>query len=176
MPVLCLVSELSMALLGTARGQTLIAENRCGSDDTGCNSMPPSLSTFLTEAPPASDLLIRRSVFAMADAASASSVLVRPGGTERQHKKLESIRRGTVPEYMLLPLPKEYFLQLAGPKGIVIVSWTTGAPSKGEKQSRTGIALNLALSIRKKRSKSGTALCIHIFGPGSARSHGTTWF
>lgn len=49
----------------------------------------------------------------------------------------------------VLPLDKEYFIRLGGKEKLVIVSWTTGAPSPGEKGSRTAIAVNLALSIRK---------------------------
>eukprot|EP00913_Durusdinium_trenchii_P016536 g15541.t1 len=45
---------------------------------------------------------------------------------------------------------ESFFQKVAGPERLVMVSWTTGAPADpSEKGSRTAIALNLALSIRK---------------------------
>lgn len=52
-------------------------------------------------------------------------------------------------DHTILDLPKDYFTRLAGKDKLAIVSWTTGVPSQGEKGSRSWIALNLALSIRK---------------------------
>ncbi|CAJ1392759.1 unnamed protein product [Effrenium voratum] len=77
-------------------------------------------------------------------------ILVREHG--RSAEPFGRFRR-EVPARMLLPLSREFFTKIAGPEKLIIVSWTTGAPDPSEKGSRTNIALNLALSIRKHASR-----------------------
>ncbi|CAE7023205.1 TMBIM1 [Symbiodinium natans] len=77
----------------------------------------------------------------------AHRALVRPHGAQEEPR---GRYRQVVPQRMLLPLPGDYFKQIAGPEKLVLLSWTTGAPADpSEKGSRTDIAVNLALSIRK---------------------------
>eukprot|EP00928_Gymnodinium_smaydae_P035940 TRINITY_DN25202_c0_g1_i1.p1 TRINITY_DN25202_c0_g1~~TRINITY_DN25202_c0_g1_i1.p1 ORF type:complete len:1193 (-),score=124.46 TRINITY_DN25202_c0_g1_i1:48-3605(-) len=85
-----------------------------------------------------------------AKGAQAPQPLIRPGGAQMPAALAAPDRNdGIVPSRMLLPLPRDYFVKLAGPEKLAIVSWTTGAPRKGEKGTRAWIAINLALSIRK---------------------------
>jgi len=73
--------------------------------------------------------------------------LVRPHGAVVEPCGRQRVK---VPKRMLLPLSQELFRKVAGSEELVIVSWTTGAPADpNEKGSRTAIAVNLALSIRK---------------------------
>ncbi|CAE8598063.1 unnamed protein product [Polarella glacialis] len=110
--------------------------------DAGKLTVPFTLLEALSEVrleegePPTSAAALRESL-----------VLVRPGAGLAD--TLVGARRKEVPRRMMLPLPKEYFVQMAGPEKLVILGWTTGAPAEGEKLSRTVLAVNLALSIRK---------------------------
>ena len=141
-----------------ARGQEQFQDSQVRGELGGCAGDDGSEATCRTEVPASLAQVLAEPARARHGRPSTRPVPTRPASVfyrdgEAQGAVSTSPRSAErvagAPDRTILPLSRDFFTRVAGPEKLVIVSWTTGVPTGEEKGSRSWIAINLALSIRK---------------------------